>query len=146
MYTGSMVHSNNILNKKIKKTYLIIIIGLIISISLIPILQANFIYKENYNPNPNIKKTDKSFTNCVLFVIGKISNPRIEKQDTNKYLIFHAKEVYVSGFYQSYDGYYDITQWIYDEEVKLNWRASGPMFRGIIIKNYILGVQRARFI
>jgi hypothetical protein len=61
-------------------------------------------------------------------------------------LIFHAEEVYVSGFYPSYDGYYDVTQWIYDEEVKLNWRISGPMFRGIVTKNNILGVQRARFI
>ena len=141
-----MVHIDNMLNKKIKKTYLFTIIGLLIAISLIPDLQANFSSKDNYNPNLNIKKTDKSFTACVLIAIGKISNPRIEKQDTNKYLIFHAEEVFVSGFYQSYDGYYDITQWIYDEEVKLNWRTSGPMFRGIITKNYILGVQRARFI
>lgn len=52
-----MAHSNNILNKKIKKTYLIIIIGLLIAISLTPILQANFTSEDNYNPNPSIKKT-----------------------------------------------------------------------------------------
>ena len=141
-----MVHSNNILNEEVKKTYLIASIGLFIAVFLAPVLQANFIYKDNSNSKPSIKKTDESFTDCVLIVIGKISNPRIEKQDKYKYLIFHAEEVYVSGFYPSYDGYYDVTQWIYDEEMKLNWRISGPMFRGIITKNYILGIQRARFI
>jgi len=83
-----MVHSDNMLNKKIKKTYLFTIIGLLIAISLIPDLQANFSSKDNYYPNLNIKKKDKSFTAYVLIAIGKISNPRIEKQDTNKYLIF----------------------------------------------------------
>jgi hypothetical protein len=49
------------------------------------------------------------------------------------------------GFYASYDGHYDVTQWIYNEEVKLSWKTSGPDFRGIITKDFIFGIQRARF-
>jgi hypothetical protein len=146
MYIVSVAHSINILYKKTYKFFPMVIVGLFIAVSLVPASQANSISELTDKLNFSINKTDKSFVDCFLIVIGKISNPRIEEQGKNKYLIFYAEVVFVSGFYSSYDGNYDVTQWIYNENIKLSWKTSGPDFRGIVTKDVIFGIQRPRFI
>jgi hypothetical protein len=141
-----MFHSINILYKKGIKKLLIINFGLFIVISLVPSFKANINCESNDELIFIKNTTDKYFVNCVLFVIGEIENPRIEEIGNKKYLLFYAKEVFVSGFYAGYDGYIDVTQWIYDEEVKLSWKGSGLKFRGIITDDFIFGIQRARYI
>jgi hypothetical protein len=120
-------------------------IGLFIAVSLIPPSQSatNLKYYDMCEPITNQK--DIYFVGCVLYIIGRISNPRIVNQGQNKWLVFHAKIARVIGFKFGYDEPESITQWIFSKNVTLSLKTDGPMFRGIVTDNFIIGSQRYSF-
>jgi hypothetical protein len=125
-----------------KKGISYLAIGLFIIVCLMPTLQGNLEFQPNDIPD-NQKYI--SLHRCYFLIYGRISNPIIKEYKQYKWLWIHAECVHVIGFGVSYDGLYSITQWIYDEDVKLSLEADGPTFRGLVTNNFILGRQIARY-
>ena len=134
-------------NKSCKKIFSSFAIASFIIVLFIPSLQANSDFQLKYKVDEKSyeNQTNVSLLRCYFFIYGKISNPRIIEYNRHTGLHFYAEKVHVIGFGVSYDGLYTITQWIYNEEVQVNWKGEGPDFRGLVTNNFIIGSQRSRW-